>query len=102
MTIREAYNAGYKDGEHDGYNSTCIKNGIVDSAYNPPNLVNDSQGVVKDLVKGTWKDYAIAYRQGGYSCAVGTCPKCGTRQEVDRYCSHCGERLEVENEPDAL
>ena len=62
-----------------------------------PELVNDSQDLDKDLVKGTWKDYAIAYRQGGYSCAVGTCPKCGTRQEVDRYCSHCGERLEVEN-----
>ena len=65
-----------------------------------PELVNDSQGLVKDLVKETWKDYAIAYRQGGYSCAVGTCPKCGTRQEVDNYCSHCGERLEVKNEPD--
>ena len=63
-------------------------------------LVNDSQDLVKDLDKDKWKDYEIVYRQGGYSCAVGTCPKCGTRQEVDRYCSHCGERLEVENEPD--
>ena len=64
-------------------------------------LISQEIGVlVKDLVKETWKDYAIAYRQGGYSCAVGTCPKCGTRQEVDNYCSHCGERLEVKNEPD--
>ena len=53
-------------------------------------LVNDSQ----DLVKNKWKDYAIVYRQGGYSCAMGTCPICETRQEVDKYCCHCGARID--------
>ena len=53
-------------------------------------LVNDSQ----NLVKNKWKDYAIVYRQGGYSCAMGTCPICETRQEVDKYCCHCGARID--------
>lgn len=59
-----------------------------------PELVNDSQDLVKDLVKDKWKDYAIVYRQGGYSCAMGTCPICETRQEVDKYCCHCGARID--------
>lgn len=33
MTLRYIYDAGYRDGEHDGYNSTIIENGVEESHY---------------------------------------------------------------------
>lgn len=36
MTIQEAYIKGYSDGEHDGYYSQIIEDGIEKKMYNPP------------------------------------------------------------------
>lgn len=39
MTALEAYEKGYKDGKHDGYYSSVIKQGIEEEAYCPPKEV---------------------------------------------------------------
>ena len=36
MTTEEVYNKGYSDGEHDGYFSQIIEDGIEEKMYNPP------------------------------------------------------------------
>lgn len=64
MTIREAYEKGYRDGEHDGYFSIAIKRGIEPNAYCPP----EEEQV--ERAKGKW--VLIDKELSRYQC-----PKCG-------------------------
>ena len=49
MTITEAYNKGYKDGEHDGYYSTLIEDGREEKHYNPPKELEDIRKIESEV-----------------------------------------------------
>ena len=85
MTITEAYNKGYADGEHDGYYSTCIKNGIEKSAYNPPS-------VQPERAKGHWIHWSRSDECS--NCGYNT----GKYEEGSNYCPNCGARMDGEHE----
>ena len=49
MTIRQAYDLGYKDGENDGYCYESIRRGLKQRSYNPPNEKQSDRFTLKSI-----------------------------------------------------
>jgi len=88
MTITEAYEKGYRDGEHDGYFSTSIERGIEPNAYCPP---EEEQ---PERPKGEWKRYSIEHADENSIETWYECSKCGEDSEYPwNFCHFCGAEM---------